>query len=89
MTATDIELVMSQTGVSRSRAVRALRNHDNDIVNAIMVCTDIELTFRYHHCCLAIDFMTKYFYGKCLNALSTLFSLSCCYILSNGEIQTL
>ena len=34
----DIELVMSQANVSRSKAVKALRNNSNDIVNAIMVC---------------------------------------------------
>lgn len=33
----DIELVMEQAGVSRAEAVKALRNHQNDIVNAIMV----------------------------------------------------
>ncbi|KAG4306175.1 hypothetical protein PORY_000163 [Pneumocystis oryctolagi] len=32
----DIELVMDQTKVSRARAVRALRDNDGDIVNAIM-----------------------------------------------------
>merc|ERR1712243_144201 len=32
----DIELVMSQASVSRSKAVRALKNNNNDIVNAIM-----------------------------------------------------
>lgn len=35
----DIELVMSQANVPRARAVRALRNHSNDIVNAIMELT--------------------------------------------------
>ena len=35
--AKDIELVMSQAGVSRTKAVRALKNNQNDIVNAIMV----------------------------------------------------
>lgn len=35
----DIELVMSQAGVTRSRAVRALVQNDNDIVNAIMALT--------------------------------------------------
>jgi len=35
--AQDIELVMSQAGVSRAHAVRALRDNDNDIVNALMV----------------------------------------------------
>ncbi|XP_023228447.1 nascent polypeptide-associated complex subunit alpha-like isoform X2 [Centruroides sculpturatus] len=33
----DIELVMSQANVSRAKAVRALKNNNNDIVNAIMV----------------------------------------------------
>uniref|UniRef100_A0AC35GXC4 NAC-A/B domain-containing protein n=1 Tax=Panagrolaimus sp. PS1159 TaxID=55785 RepID=A0AC35GXC4_9BILA len=32
----DIELVMSQASVSRSKAVRALKECDNDLVNAIM-----------------------------------------------------
>ncbi|KAH6931682.1 hypothetical protein HPB50_026987 [Hyalomma asiaticum] len=32
----DIELVMSQANVSRVKAVRALKNNNNDIVNAIM-----------------------------------------------------
>lgn len=37
----DIELVMSQASVSRAKAVRALKNNQNDIVNAIMVGTII------------------------------------------------
>lgn len=37
--AKDIELVMTQASVSRKKAVTALRNNDNDLVNAIMeVC---------------------------------------------------
>lgn len=35
----DIELVMSQANVPRAKAVRALKNHGNDIVNAIMELT--------------------------------------------------
>merc|ERR1711971_299650 len=35
----DIELVMSQANVPRSKAVRALKNNSNDIVNAIMELT--------------------------------------------------
>jgi len=35
----DIELVMQQATVSRSKAVKALKNNDNDIVNAIMALT--------------------------------------------------
>lgn len=33
----DIELVMAQANVSRAKAVRALRDNQSDIVNAIMV----------------------------------------------------
>ena len=37
--AKDIELVMSQANVSRAKAVKALKNNANDIVNAIMELT--------------------------------------------------
>ncbi|KAI6217279.1 hypothetical protein M3Y95_01224700 [Aphelenchoides besseyi] len=35
----DIELVMSQANVTRNKAIRALKNADNDLVNAIMELT--------------------------------------------------
>ena len=35
----DIELVVSQSGCTRAAAVQALKNNDNDIVNAIMELT--------------------------------------------------
>lgn len=35
----DIELVMSQANATRNKAIRALRQADNDIVNAIMSLT--------------------------------------------------
>ncbi|EFA06181.1 nascent polypeptide-associated complex subunit alpha [Tribolium castaneum] len=35
----DVELVMSQANVSRARAIKALKNNSNDIVNAIMELT--------------------------------------------------
>ncbi|XP_039062178.1 nascent polypeptide-associated complex subunit alpha-like protein 2 [Hibiscus syriacus] len=35
----DIELVVTQAGVSRSKAVKALKTHDGDIVSAIMELT--------------------------------------------------
>jgi len=41
--AKDIELVMSQASVSRAKAVRALKNNQNDIVNAIMVSVAVSL----------------------------------------------
>lgn len=37
--ARDIDLVMTQAGVSRPKAVRALKNHSGDIVSAIMELT--------------------------------------------------
>ncbi len=37
--AKDIELVMSQAGVTRAKAVKALKANENDIVNAIMELT--------------------------------------------------
>ena len=39
--AKDIELVMSQANVTRAKAVKALKNNQNDIVNAIMVSTGV------------------------------------------------
>ena len=36
----DVELVMTQTGVSRARVVKALRDADGDIVSAIMELTN-------------------------------------------------
>lgn len=35
----DVDLVMTQAGVSRSRAVRALADNEFDVVNAIMALT--------------------------------------------------
>ena len=43
----DIELVMSQAGVSRVKAVRALKNNQNDIVNAIMVSSGMGVQQGY------------------------------------------
>jgi nascent polypeptide-associated complex subunit alpha len=33
----DIEIVVTQSNVSRKRAIKALKNNNNDIINAIMV----------------------------------------------------
>ncbi|CEG84644.1 Putative Nascent polypeptide-associated complex alpha subunit Egd2 [Rhizopus microsporus] len=35
----DIELVINQANVSRAKAIKALKNNDNDVVNAIMELT--------------------------------------------------
>ena len=32
----DIELVVKQAGVSKAKAIKALKQNDNDVVNAIM-----------------------------------------------------
>jgi len=39
VSATDVDLVVGQAGCSRADAVQALKNNDNDIVNAIMELT--------------------------------------------------
>ncbi len=46
----DIQLVMSQSKASRSKAIKALRKCNNDIVNAIMVCYYFHffLNFIFH-----------------------------------------
>lgn len=41
----DIELVMNQANVSRPKAVRALRENNGDLVNAIMVLFSFALAF--------------------------------------------
>lgn len=38
---------MSQANVSRPKAVRALKNNNNDIVNAIMVRTYFVFSFKF------------------------------------------
>ena len=40
----DVELVMSQANVSKAKAVKALKNNDNDIVNTIMELTMCTVT---------------------------------------------
>jgi len=37
--AKDVEIVMKQASVSKSKAVKALKENDNDIVNSIMALT--------------------------------------------------
>lgn len=46
----DVDLVMSQANVSRAKAVKALRNNQNDIVNAIMVCTNSTFVILIYVC---------------------------------------
>ena len=42
----DIELVMTQANVSRSKAIKALKGADGDIVSAIMVSDEGNVTCR-------------------------------------------
>lgn len=51
----DIELVMSQAGVSRNKAVKALRDNKNDIVNAIMVRSFLNILLSYMLGSVAIE----------------------------------
>ena len=39
--AKDIEIVMAQASTSRKKAIKALKNNNNDIVNAIMEVTSL------------------------------------------------
>lgn len=44
----DVDLVMCQANVSRGKAIKALKNNQNDIVNAIMVSFKICLHSLIH-----------------------------------------
>ena len=43
----DVDLVMSQAGVSRAKAIKALKTNDGDIVNAIHGAYDVSVSPRY------------------------------------------
>ena len=43
----DIEIVVTQSNVSRKRAIKALKNNNNDIINAIMVGATFFFCFIY------------------------------------------
>lgn len=49
----DVDLVMCQANVSRGKAIKALKNNQNDIVNAIMVSSKI---------CICLLYMFKSFF---------------------------
>ena len=44
----DIELVMGQAGCTRAEAVKALRENDKDIVNAIMQLTMVSSIYTQY-----------------------------------------
>jgi len=58
----DIELVMSQANVSRNKAIRALKNASNDIVNAIMDLT----VWHVDESFWLFSFLFKNWFGKTL-----------------------
>lgn len=43
----DVDLVMCQANVSRGKAIKALKNNQNDIVNAIMVRNNWLIYYLY------------------------------------------
>ena len=44
----DIEIVVTQSNVSRKRAIKALKNNNNDIINAIMVSFTLLFFFIFY-----------------------------------------
>lgn len=54
MSAKDIEMIMSQTNVSRAKAVKVLKENQNDLVSAIMVF----VLFLFSSRCLNIPSLT-------------------------------
>ncbi len=42
----DIEIVVTQSNVSRKKAIKALKNNNNDIINAIMVSLRDKICFK-------------------------------------------
>lgn len=54
----DVDLVMCQANVSRGKAIKALKNNQNDIVNAIMVSSKI---------CIYLLYMFKSFFMMILS----------------------
>ena len=62
--AKDIELVMSQANVSRKRAVNALKNNDNDIVNAIMVSLHVIINKHQHIIHIIHTYYTRIKYAR-------------------------
>jgi len=58
----DVDLVMCQANVSRGKAIKALKNNQNDIVNAIMVSFQIYIYIYIYICIHAfILYALKYF----------------------------
>lgn len=45
----DVDLVMCQANVSRGKAIKALKNNQNDIVNAIMVSFGICILYIFKY----------------------------------------
>ena len=55
----DIELVMQQANVNRAKAVKALKNNKNDIVNAIMVSLTCIQPTGVSFECLSLSFLCR------------------------------
>ncbi|KAL5110030.1 hypothetical protein TcWFU_002950 [Taenia crassiceps] len=73
--AKDIELIMEQANVSRSKAVNALRKNNNDIVNAIMIYPGISACEQIHELVCTLQsgvYFLKQIFWECLNTATAL-----------------
>lgn len=69
----DIDLVMCQANVSRGKAIKALKNNQNDIVNAIMVSLQTEIqNFIEHNYVMILPMVSHLFYNQIYNIVENL-----------------
>lgn len=69
----DIDLVMCQANVSRGKAIKALKNNQNDIVNAIMVSLQTEIeNFIEHNYMMILPTFSHLFYKQIYNIVENL-----------------
>lgn len=69
----DIDLVMCQANVSRGKAIKALKNNQNDIVNAIMVSLQTEIqNFIGHNYVMILPTVSHLFYNQIYNIVENL-----------------
>lgn len=69
----DIDLVMCQANVSRGKAIKALKNNQNDIVNAIMVSLQTEIqNFIEHNYVMILPTVSHLFYNQIYNIVENL-----------------
>jgi len=59
----DVDLVMCQANVSRGKAIKALKNNQNDIVNAIMVSFSKYIFYLMQEICTFVQSYDDCFKG--------------------------